>query len=329
MRHPHPRRFLVVAVTVAVIIVTALATKAEVAARSRIAPRRDTLIIYLAASLTKPLQPVIDTFAARTGTVVLRESGASLDHVRKITELHRIPDLLLLADADVFPRYLVPKYATWYAAFARNRMVVAYTPRSNHANEITSRNWTAILTRSDVQVGRTDPAIAPVGYRTLLLMQLAERFYHKPGLARALLANAPARNVRPDAASLAALLAAGELDFIYDYESVAESNRFSYVRLPDDIDLGNPSLAPVYAAAKIRAPGNARGQALVIRGEPIVYGLTIPRDAPHARVAERFLAYLYEPATLARVRAAHVDMLDKPIVTGTGAPRALAHGNDR
>src|SRR3954469_20486973 len=92
----------------------------------------DTLVLFLAASLTKPLQPVLDTFAARTGTVIQRESGASLEHVRKITELHRIPDILLLADADVFPRLLVPKHATWFAEFARNRMVIAYTAKSKH-----------------------------------------------------------------------------------------------------------------------------------------------------------------------------------------------------
>src|ERR1043166_7790267 len=101
----------------------------------------DTLVRFLAASVTKPLQPVLDSFAARTGTVIERESGASLEHARKITELHRIPDLVMLADAEVFPQLLMPKHASWYATFARNRMVVAYTPRSRHANEITRDNW--------------------------------------------------------------------------------------------------------------------------------------------------------------------------------------------
>src|SRR4030095_17117296 len=87
----------------------------------------DTLLIYLAASLTRPLQPVLDRFAARERVVVHRESGGSLEHARKITELHRIPDLVLLADEEVFPQLLVPAHATWYAGFARNRMVVAYT----------------------------------------------------------------------------------------------------------------------------------------------------------------------------------------------------------
>ena len=177
-------------------------------------PLADTLVIFLAASLAKPLQPVLDDFGSRTGVVIQRESGASLEHVRKITELHRVPDVLWLADADVFPKMLVPKYASWYAEIARNRMVVAYTPKSKHANEINASNWTRILRRDDVEIGRTDPDLAPVGYRTLLVFQLAERHYRTPGLAQSLLAHAPERNIRPNAAELAALLAIGELDYI-------------------------------------------------------------------------------------------------------------------
>ena len=115
----------------------------------------DTLVLYLAASLSKPMQPLLDAYAARTGTVIQRESGASLEHVRKVTELRRVPDVMMLADAEVIPQLLVPKYATWYAEFARNRLVVAFTSKSKHASEINAGNWTAMLQRPDVEVGRT------------------------------------------------------------------------------------------------------------------------------------------------------------------------------
>lgn len=287
----------------------------------------DTLVIFLAASLAKPLQPVLDDFAARTGIVIERESGASLEHVRKITELHRVPDVLWLADADVFPKMLVPRYATWYAEIARNRMVVAYTRKSKHANEITASNWTAILSRGDVEIGRTDPDIAPVGYRTLLMFQLAERYYHEPGLATSLLEHAPTRNIRPNAAALAALLATGELDYIYDYQSVAESNGFEFVQLPAAIDLGDPARSADYAAANVtvRGPG---GATIDVKGEPILYGLTVPVGAPHRAAAARFLDFLTSRLVVGRLRAAHVDMLEHPVVNGSGAPAEL-HGAAR
>jgi molybdate/tungstate transport system substrate-binding protein len=283
----------------------------------------DTLILFVAASLTKALQPSLDAFTAQTGIVVLRESGASLEHVRKITDLHRVPDVLLLADADVFPKYLVPAHTTWYADFARNRMVVAYTAKSKHAAEITEANWTAIVQRSDVEVGRTDPAIAPVGYRTLLMFQLAERHYRKPGLAQSLLGHAPDRNIRPNAAELAALLAAGELDYIYDYQSVAESNGFAYITLPDEINLGDPKRGREYATVSVRVRGGTPGSRTEFKGQPILYGLSEPLHAPHPDAASRFLAYLTSPDVVKQLRAAHVDMLDHPVVVGKGAPAEL------
>ena len=286
-------------------------------------PLADTLVIFLAASLAKPLQPVLDDFSTRTGITIQRESGASLEHVRKITELHRVPDIIWLADADVFPKMLVPKYASWYAEIARNRMVVAYTPKSKHANEINASNWTAVLRRGDVEIGRTDPDLAPVGYRTLLMFQLAERHYHAPGLARQLLDHAPRRNMRPNAAELAALLAAGELDYIYDYQSVAESNGFRFVQLPAAIDLGDPSHASDYAKASVTVQGASRGTTTAITGEPILYGLTVPASAPHRAAAIRFLDFLTSPTVVARLRVAHVDMLEHPVVVGSGAPVEL------
>lgn len=280
----------------------------------------DTVVLFIAASLTKPLQPALDAFAAKNDIVIQRESGASLEHVRKITELHRTPDLLLLADADVFPRFLVPQYASWYAEVARNRMVVAFTDKSKHGKEIRASNWTKVLSGNDVQVGRTDPNLAPVGYRTLLTLQLAERFYKQPGLAKTLLDHAPERNIRPNAAELAALLAAGELDYIYDYQSVAESNGFKFVRLPHEIDLGDPADAALYATASATVRGSEPGAKATFKGQPILYGAAIPKSAPHARAAAMLYRYLTSPEVVATLRKAHVDMLGHPIVHGTGAP---------
>src|SRR5690348_14753367 len=110
---------------------------------------RDTVVVYLAASLTKPLQAALDSFAVRHDIAVERESGASLEHARKITELGRIPDLIALADVEVFPQLLMPTHVSWYAEFARNRMIIGYTDKSRRAMEIDSTNWSNILAKPD------------------------------------------------------------------------------------------------------------------------------------------------------------------------------------
>jgi molybdate/tungstate transport system substrate-binding protein len=259
--------------------------------------QQDTAVVFVAASLNNAFRAEFDSFTAKTGTVVLTESGASVEHARKITDLGRIPDLIVLADDEIFPKMLAPAHLTWWADFARNRMVVAFTDRSKFHAVIDSTNWYDVVTRPGVEVGRSDPKVAPVGYRALQLFHLAEQQYRKPGLEQRLLKGAPDRNVRGNAADLAALLAAGELDYIYDYESVARANGFRFVLLP-----------------------------LAVTGAPVTYGLSIPLRAPHPHAAAALLDDLMSDQARARFRAAHIDMLDAPEIKGAGAPASLTHG---
>lgn len=285
-------------------------------------PPRDTATVYIAASLTRPLQGALDAWGAAHGVAVLLESGGSLEHARKITELHRDPDLLLLADWEVFPQFLAPAHTAWWATFARNRMVVAFTPRSRHAAEIDSLNWTRILAQPDVEVGRTDPAAAPVGYRTLLMLQLAERYYRQPGLAAKLVANAPPRNMRANAADLAALLQLGELDYIYDYESVATTYGLRSISLPSAIDLGDAEHTDDYRAAQVRVAAKGGSDSVTVQGSPILYALSVPLGAPHQRIGEQLAAWLLSAEGRAAMRRAGVDALERPEVHGD-APAAV------
>jgi molybdate/tungstate transport system substrate-binding protein len=296
------------------------------AARSGVPAGRDTVVVYLAASLAKPLQAALDSFAERNDIVVERESGASLEHARKITELGRVPDVIALADVEVFPQLLMPAHVSWYAEFARNRMIVGYTDKSRHAAEIDSTNWPRILSMADVQVGRPDPDLAPAGYRTVLMLQLAERHYHSPGLAARVLANAPRRNMRPNAAELAALLQTGELDYIFDYESVAAAYGFKALHLPAAVDLGDPARAATYATARVWVKGK-RNDSTAYAGAPIVYALSVPRGAPHPAAAQRLASFLLSPDGRRMMRAARVDALDEAVFVGTDVPDVIRVAN--
>ena len=131
------------------------------------------LTVYNAGSLAIPLRAALDSFAARERVTIEQENAGSLETARKLTELGKIPDMVAVADYEVIPLLLVPQHATWYAKFARNRMVLAYEDRSRGASEITTDNWWQVVTRPDVQVGRADPSLDPNGYRTLLVWQRA------------------------------------------------------------------------------------------------------------------------------------------------------------
>ena len=284
---------------------------------------RDTIVVFEAASLAGPMHAALDSFARQSvpPPAVLEEHGASIELARRVTELHRVPDVIALADQEVFPQLLMPRVTRWYATFARNRMVVAYTPRSRHAAAITPANWPSILLRDDVLLGRTDPSLAPAGYRALLVYRLAESFYHQPGLAARLEARTPSRMFRGNAAELAALLAAGELDYIVDYESLAIAEGFPYVTLPPQIDLGDARFAASYGAASVWVK---RGQDSVeLRGAPILYGVSVPRAAPHRAAGARFVKYLLGLQGQTILRASRVDALVRPLIRGDSIPLEL------
>ncbi|OYV62868.1 MAG: hypothetical protein B7Z72_14705 [Gemmatimonadetes bacterium 21-71-4] len=279
---------------------------------------RDTVVVYAAASLAKPLRALADSYAVRTGAVSQIEIGGSLEHARKLTELHRIPDVLVLADYEVLAS-LRPRYLHWYLSFANNRMVIAYTDRSRGAAGINAGNWPDVLSRPGVTIGRPDPSIAPAGYRALIMLQLAERKLGEPGLAERVLANAGPRFIRPNAAELAALLDAGEVDYILDYESVARAHKFQYVTLPTSYDLSDPDSAAEYETAAVRVRG-AAGDTVTMRGQPILYALAIPDSAPHPAAARRWVAELLGPNGTRDFSQAFVDVLARPQLVGTGAP---------
>jgi molybdate/tungstate transport system substrate-binding protein len=282
----------------------------------------DTVVVFTASSLAVPIRAALDTFARRTGTVVLQENGASLELARRITELHRVPDVVALADEEVFPRLLAPHAVMGgYTRFARNRMVLAYTDRSTGAARLSAANWYRVLQQPDVRVGRSDPTQAPVGYRTLAVYQLAEQYYRAPGLAARLAAQTPPALIRPNASELVALLQAGELDYIVDYESLARANHLRYIRLPAQIDLGDPARAAQYARASVRVP--RRTDTLTFTGAPIVYGIGLPREAPHRAAGSRFLAFLLGPEGRAILGAHAVDVLRDPEFVGFSVPGAL------
>jgi molybdate/tungstate transport system substrate-binding protein len=289
----------------------------------------ERIVVFNAGSLAIPIRAALDSFAAREHVTIAQENAGSLETARKLTELGHVPDVIALADYEVFPQYLMPAQVDWYLDFARNRMVLAYTPRSRFASEITPENWWKIVQRPGVQVGRSDPNMDPNGYRTLLTMQLAEKYYEAPGLYETLLAHAPESNMRPKEADLVGLVQAGEMDYIWSYESLATAAGLKFVQLPAAIDLSSPADSARYATVQVRVRGKTPADSVTFRGQPIVYALSIPKKAPHPELAERFVAYLVSGEGASIMRATGLDVLDAPIAVGSGVPVTVADAAER
>ncbi|HEX9892648.1 MAG TPA: extracellular solute-binding protein [Gemmatimonadales bacterium] len=281
------------------------------------------LVVFNAGSLAAPFRDLLQEFRRRNPAVQPRqESSGSLEAARKLTELGRIPDVIGVADSVVIPSMLFPSHATWYATFARNAMTLVYSARSDGAGEITGVNWWRILLRPGIRTGRSDPALDPNGYRTLLVTQLAERHYQQPGLAGRLLAAMPPRYMRPKEADLVALVQAGELDYAWSYRSIAATVGLRSLTLPPQVDLSDPALGNWYAQASVRLPGSTRaaGDSVTVLGAPIVYALTIPTRAANRPAAEAFARFVFSPEGQAVLGRHGFLLMEHPVVGGPGRP---------
>ena len=252
------------------------------------------ITVFAAASLARPLQALADSFALQSRVAARSELGGSMEQSRKLTELGRTPDVLILVDDEVMAA-LVPAHLDWYVRFATNRLVVAYGPKSRHRDSITTDNWWRMLQRRDVRVGRADPDVAPAGKHAVTLIERAEAYYRQPGLSRRLLAQAAQENIRPNATELAALLETGEVDYILDYESVARQYGFEFVALPPDL------------------------------AETVLYCISVPRLAANFQSGVAFVSFVLSETGRRILRASTVTLLDVPVAVGSVVPPEITH----
>jgi molybdate/tungstate transport system substrate-binding protein len=262
------------------------------------APARaaEKVIIFHAGSLTVPFVEIEKRFEAmHPGIDVLREAGGSTKMARMISELGKPADIMASADYAVIDKTLIPKHADWNIRFATNQLVLCYTDKSRYAETISADNWTEILTRPDVVWGHSDPNLDPCGYRSLMVLQLAEKFYRQPGLYDRLLANRPEANVRPKSVELVSMLKTGNMDYAWEYLSVAVQHDLKYLQLDDHINLGNYKLDDFYARAEVKVTGKKPGEWITRTGKSCTYGVTLVKEAPNREGAVLFLDYLLDP----------------------------------
>ena len=275
------------------------------------------LIISTAGSLAGSLTELTAMLTKDHPLVVPHQSSrGSVEAARQAMDSTSVPDVLALADVGIIPRLLVPQHATWYAAFARNAMVIAYTEHSAHAAEITAANWPSVLLRRGVRSGHSDPALDPGGYRARLVFQLAEKHYREPGLAAHLDSASP--TVVPAAGeNLVTMLERGQLDYLIVYRTTARERGLRSIELPPEVNLSDPALSATYATARIRVSTPGAADSTELRGEPILYGVTIPRRADHQVTARAFVRALLSTQGQAILRKHGFTVPQQPAMHGT------------
>jgi molybdate/tungstate transport system substrate-binding protein len=253
---------------------------------------KQQLIIFHAGSLSVPVKQITAAYQQEHPEAkFLTEAAGSVASIRKITDLHRDCDILLSADYTIIDKMMIPEYSDWNIRFAANEMAIVFVNAA--ADSINATNWPRVLANDKVRYGRSDPDSDPCGYRTVLTLDLAERMLQIPNLRQNLL-NKDQRYIRPKETDLIALLETHTVDYIFIYRSVAVQHNLGYLLLPDSINLKNPELADWYGTASVEIVGSAPGTKITQHGEPMIYGLTIPANAPNRELAVDFLNFFLD-----------------------------------
>jgi molybdate/tungstate transport system substrate-binding protein len=293
---------------------------------------REALTIYHAGSLAVPFNELKAEFESTHPNVeVLCESGGSAAMINKAITVSEAgeapPDIIASADYKLIPdRLYEGGYADWNIAFARNTMVLCYRDGAPGSDAIVNdtRTWYDVLRNEDVKYGHSNPDDDPCGYRTLLVAQLAQRYYHDnatefgltpdpdaDGLYDALIPGSEHDRgrvggskevVRSKSVDLIASIQSGDLDYAFEYLSVAVQHGLNFIELDDAVNLGqlgrigdtNITYEDFYPEASVEImtePGPPPAYSAQ-SGAPVVYGVTILKDAGNKELAVEFVALL-------------------------------------
>ncbi len=281
------------------------------------------LLVFHAGSLSLPFKQIAKAFQEKNpGITVKLEAAGSVASARKITDLHRYCDVFASADYKVIDEMLVPEYANFNIKFAGNEMAIVYTEHSKFADEINAQNWMDILLKDEVAYGRSNPNDDPCGYRTVLVAKLAEKYYNLEGFAAKLLAK-DQKYIRPKETDLLALLESGNLDYIFLYRSVAQQHHLKYLLLPDSINLKKFELKDYYSSVETQIRGKKKGEMITKKGAPMVYGITLHKDAEKNELAVKFLDFILSEGMRIMEENGQTSLVPSPTKTYDKIPESL------
>ena len=204
------------------------------------------------------------------------EAHGSATLARMIDEGQRDPDIVTVADVALFDQPLSPP---WYSVFTSNSIVIAYNPDTDGGQRLAeagAEGWYEAMASGDVRVGRTDPDLDPLGYRTLFALDLASQYYEDASNLREQILRR--EQIYPET-SLISQFETGSIDAAFAYRNMAVERDYEYITLPDQINLSNPEYDDRYATVSYTLPSGRD-----VRGGLISYGSTI-RKMSDAAVA--------------------------------------------
>ncbi|WP_254763852.1 extracellular solute-binding protein [Natrinema marinum] len=261
----------------------------------------DAVRVLAAGSLAVPLEDGVGpAFESASDTRYEGEYYGTNAVLRFVEDGTKHPDVVIGADVDLLRDRLYPAQANWDAEFAANEVVIAFAPETTLGRRLAAGDpWYEVFADAeDGEIAISDPDLDPLGYRALLLFELAER-EHALGGFRDALAEKVYRE--PDEPRLLAGLENGNRACAVAYSNMAAERDVGVRELPDAYNFGNPSYADRYARVRYTTESGH-----TVAGSPVVYNATVPTDADDPDTGREFVSFLLERDDLLAERGLRV-----------------------
>lgn len=254
------------------------------------------LDVAYAGSMGSMMEGPVKAAAASLG-IAMRGRAAGSDALAQLIVGGSIPvDVFMPVTPGPMQTVLKAGKAQHAVPIARTEMVIAYSPRSSFAKAFASQPWYEVLMQPGVRFGRTDPATDPQGRNIIFTMQLAEAYYKQPGLAKKILGDTINAAQIFSEPSVEARLQSGELDAASAYKTQPGPFDIPFVKLPEEINLGNASMNAAYATTSLDLNGKT------YHPQPLVYYAATLTAAGHADKAAAFVQWFSTDAAQAILR---------------------------
>jgi len=254
-----------------------------------------TLRIIYAAALQQVMEKCLEQFSIQNPGLKFEMNGVGSREGAKRLLSGEEYDIIALADQALFAELLVPNLVEDYFVFAADQIVIGYNQSSRGSKEITQENWVDTLLKPQVSFARSDHHLVPRGYRTLMVWQLAELFYDRPGLYSTMEAACIPYSTYPKSLDLSSALFQGKVDYAFLYSSEAKQLGLPYIVLPSKINLSNPAYAKFYDQASVTVESKIPGKNVIIHGNPIEFAIGLAKDSQHLELAQSFVDLLTGP----------------------------------
>ena len=266
------------------------------------------VFVMYAASLVNTFENTLGpSFEKDTGYTFTGEARGSLQIANMIIDGQRRPDVFVSASTLPIMKLITNSsirdsggggggktiaLAQWFVKFASAEIVIAYLPNSHFYSDLEKVRtgeipWYKVLSKQHFKFGRTDPELDPKGYYMIITAKLSNLYYRDQTIKQKILGDdRNAKQLFPEE-TLKTALESGQLDAIAAYKHEAIARGLSYITLPLQINLANPTYSGFYKKVSYTLHS---GQ--TIYGEPIYFSITIPKTVKNLNGSISFVKFL-------------------------------------